>query len=227
MQRKGGKPRGSKKNIWLRLLYWGLVAAAIWFAYLNIQPYEKAVAFLSGKSVNAAFLAVVSWIPIINGIVATLAKGITWIFGTILWGIIQIIEVLPLILYNHEGFVANMIAKADGGHRYQEKDSDDPTLKMLKRIHNGLPTSIISNLETIKIFTYTVDFLICIFVYSPVASGNFSDFFFVLATGQWSKLDYGNLMLVLITLFAIEVIVSLIIWIGKLSYAFQESTRQG
>ncbi|MBD2480315.1 MULTISPECIES: hypothetical protein [Nostocaceae] len=177
------------------------------------------------SAVNSAFVYLISVIPVINGIASIIGKGITWILGTILWGVIQIIEVLPLILYNNERFVQTVISSADGRSKYQLREDDDPSLKMLKRTYNALPTSVISNLETLKVFTYTIDFLICITVYSPVASGKFSDFFFVLSTGQWSKLDYVNLALAFITLFAIEVIVALIIWVGKLSYAIQESSR--
>lgn len=214
-----------KSNTWLRLLYWGLVAAGFWFAYLNIHPYEKVVSLLSGKTVNGAFLSIISVIPVINGITAIIGKGITWVLGMILWGVIQIIEVLPLILYNHEKFVQTVISSADSRSKYQLSENDDPTLRALKKTYNALPTSVISNLEMLKVFTYTIDFLICITVYSPVSSGKFSDFFFVIATGQWGKLDYGNLALAFITLFAIEVIISLIIWVGKLSYAIQESNK--
>ncbi|MBW4607339.1 MAG: hypothetical protein KME22_08955 [Hassallia sp. WJT32-NPBG1] len=76
---------------WLRILYWGLVASAVYFAYLNIQPYETAVRFLSGKVINQAVLYLISVIPIINGIANFLGKGVTWILGTILWAVIQII----------------------------------------------------------------------------------------------------------------------------------------
>ncbi|MEW6496891.1 MAG: hypothetical protein AB1589_30875 [Cyanobacteriota bacterium] len=214
-----------KSNTWLVALYWGLVVSGIWFAYLNIQPYERAIAFLGGKTVNAAFLSLISVIPIINGLAAILAKSITWILGAVLWAVIQIIEVLPLVLYSHEKFMVTMITSADQRAKYAEKENDDPTLKMLKRTYNHLPTSVVSNLEMLKIATYTIDFLICITVYSPVASGRFSDFFFILATGQWGKLDYGNLALALITLFAIEVIISLIIWVGKLNSAIAEASK--
>ena len=61
--------------------------------------------------------------------------------------------------------------------------------------------------------------------YSPVASGKFSDFFWFLASGQFKKFDYGNLALVAITLFAIEMILSLIIWVGKLSYAIKAASK--
>ncbi len=221
----GGSHNKSKKipQQWLRILYWGLVLTGIYFAYLNIQPYEMAVRFLSGKAINQAFLYLVSVIPIVNGIANFLGQGITWILGTLLWGVIQIIEVLPLILYNHEGFMQQVISNVDSRSKYEIRQTDDPTLAMLKRAYNALPISVVSNLERIKIVTYTVDFLICITVYSPVPSGKFSDFFWYLATGQWNKFDYGNLSLALLTLFAIEVIVSLIIWVGKLSYAIKET----
>jgi hypothetical protein len=211
----------SKTNPWLRLLYWGLVIAGIWFAYLNIQPYERAVSFLGGKATSSAFTSLVAAIPLVNGLAAIFSKSLSWILGAILWGVIQIIEVLPLILYNNEKFIEKIVSEADGRSRYQEKDIDDPTLKMLKRTYNHLPISVVSNLEVLKIFTYTVDFLICLTVYSPVATGKISDLIFILATGQWGKLDYGNLALALVTLFAIEVIVALIIWVGKLSYAIK------
>lgn len=220
--------RSSSKKIpsqWLKILYWGLVLTGVYFAYLNIQPYEQAVRFLSGKVVNQAFMYLISVIPIINGIAAFLSAGITWILGTLLWGVIQIIEVLPLILYSHEGFMQQVISNVDSRSKYQVKDGDDPTLTMLKRTYNALPISIVSNLERLKIMTYTIDFLICITVYSPVASGKFSDFFWFVATGQWGKLDYGNLALALTTLFAIEIIISLIIWVGKLSYAIKASSK--
>jgi hypothetical protein len=225
---RGSSDRKSGKNIpsqCFRILYWGLVLSAIYFAYLNIQPYEQAVRFLSGKVVNQSFMYLISVIPIVNGIAAFLSGGITWILGTLLWSVIQIIEVLPLILYNHEGFMQQVISNVDSRSKYQVKDGDDPTLAMLKRTYNALPISVVSNLERLKIMTYTIDFLICITVYSPVPSGKFSDFFWFVATGQWGKLDYGNLALALTTLFAIEIIISLIIWVGKLSYAIKASNK--
>lgn len=210
-------------NIWLRALYWGLVLTAIYFAYLNIAPYEKAVSFLSGQVVNKSFLAVIAWIPIINGIAAALGRGITWILGAILWSVIQIIEVIPLILYNHEGFLRSYIRAADNAGRMSINSDDDPTLRMLKKTYNTLPTSVITNLEYLKIGTYVADFLICLTVYSPVKSAKFSDFVFIITTGQWGKIDYANLCSALITLFAMEIIISLIIWVGKLTYVVRQT----
>jgi hypothetical protein len=223
----GASPKKSTKtaNFWLKLLYWGLILSSLWFAYLNIQPYAVAVGYLSRKTINESFLRLISIIPIVNGIAASLGTGIQWVLGMVLWGVIQIIEVLPLILYNHKQFLVTMISDADRHSKYQVKEEDDPALKMLKKTYNALPVSVVSNLETLKIFTYTLDFLICITVYSPVKSGKFQDFFWAIATGQWSKIVWENLILAIVTLFAIEIIVSLIIWVGKMAYALKESSK--
>ncbi|WP_334743779.1 hypothetical protein [Nostoc sp.] len=154
------RENGLKTNPALRLLYWGLVIAGIWFAYLNIQPYERAVSFLGAKATSSAFISLVASIPLLNGIAAIFSKSLSWILGAILWSVIQIIEILPLILYNNEKFIEKIVTEADGRSRYQEKDTDDPTLRILKRTYNHLPISVVSNLEVLKIFTYTVDFLI-------------------------------------------------------------------
>lgn len=45
----GFSSSGKSKNVpikWLRVLYWLLVASGVYFAFLNISPYAKAVSFL-------------------------------------------------------------------------------------------------------------------------------------------------------------------------------------
>lgn len=210
---------------WLRVLYWLLVVSGVYFAFLNVAPYAKAVGFLGVKAVDEAFIRLVSIIPIVNGLASIFGMGITWILGFVLWGIVQIIELLPIVLYNHEGFMSTLIGQADTRARYTEKETDDPTLKQMKRIYNAMPTSMIRNLERLRIATYVLDFLICFTVYSPVASGKITDFFWILGTGQWNQINYGNLLLAAITLFAVELIVSLIIWVGKLAYSYNELAK--
>jgi len=194
-----------KPETWLKILYWSLVIAGCWFAFLNIQPYQQAVIYASG-GLNRSLLGI----------------GVSWIIGAAVWLVIQIIEVLPLVLFNHSGFLSFFIGAASSHQKYQINEEDDPTLKLLKKTYNTLPTSVVSNMEILKIFTYTVDFCICLTVYSPVRSGRFTDFVFLLATGQWNKILWGNVVLALITLFSIEVIVSLIIWVGKMAFAFKQ-----
>jgi hypothetical protein len=221
---KGSKSKNAVK--WLKVLYWCLVISGIWFAFLNVAPYAKAVGMLSSKNVNSAFITFVGFIPIIGRLLLALGTGVQWLLGLALWGVIQIIEVLPVILYNHQDFLSTMIKNADSHSKHSIKEDDDPALKMLKKTYNALPVSIVSNLETLKLITYTVDFCICTTVYAPVRSGKLSDFLWVLGTGQWNKLQWDNLLLAFITLFAIEVIVQLILWVGKLAYQIKQSSSQ-
>lgn len=210
------KSEGFNPQTSLKILYWGLVVAGVWFALLNIQPYQKAVIFLSGGILKGVFATLNSD----SGLRAVIT--VSWIVGAVLWVVIQIIEVLPLILFNHTGFLAYFIGASQSHKHYQIQESDDPTLKALKKTYNALPTSVVSNLETLKIFTYTVDFLICLTVYSPVRSGKITDFILYLSTGQFSKILWDNILLALITLFAVETIICLIIWVGKLAFALKE-----
>jgi hypothetical protein len=220
-----GRTKTKNAIKWLKVLYWCLIISGVWFAFLNISPYAKAVGILSSKNINSAFLSFVRFIPILGNLLIALGTGIQWLLGTALWGVIQIIEVLPVIIYNHEDFLSTMIKSADSHSKHNIKDDDDPALKMMKKLYNALPVSIVGNLETLKLITYTVDFFICTTVYAPVRSGKFSDFLWVLGTGQWQKLQWDNILLAFITLFAIEVIVQLIIWVGKLAYQLKASSN--
>jgi len=37
-------------------------------------------------------------------------------------------------------------------------------------------------------------------------------------SGQWSQLDWGNIALLVITLFAIETIIRFLFWLGQIAY---------
>lgn len=217
--------RKQATNPWLFFLYWTLVLVAIYFCFFNIQPYESVVTFLGGKVLANRFFQIISYIPIINGIAAIFLKSTTWAIAALLWAPIQIVEILPLILRSHAKFMAYIISSADSHKRYKVADDDDPVLASLKRTFNALPTSMISNLEYLRAGAYVIEFCVAIFEYPPTANSKITDLFFVLATGQFNKLDYANLFSIAITLFIVEILVVMIIWTGKMAYAFRESMR--
>lgn len=219
------KSNSSIPRIWFKVLYFLLLAAGLYFAYMNINPYVVAIKMLAPQLQNSDFLGLLSKIPIINGLANTIGQSIYWIIGAIFWGCIQLIEVLPIILYQHGGFLKAVIGGADAHNSYQAKDSDDPTLKALKATYNLLPIAFIKNLDRLRVFTYTVDAFICLAVYSPVDTGKLQDFFWVIATGQWNRINYMNLGLSFFTLFAIEAILYLILNVGKLAFTAKKAMR--
>lgn len=226
--RSNGRKTTSNQSIpkiWFKLLYFLLVAAGLYFAFMNINPYVVAIKMIAPQLETADFMRLVSFIPIINGIANAIGQSIYWIIGAIFWGCIQLIEVTPIILYQHGGFLKEVISGAESTSQYQVKDGDDPTLKALKAAYNLLPIAFIKNLDRLRVFTYTVDAFVCLSVYSPVDTGKLQDFFWVIATGQFQRINYQNLVLSFFTLFAIEAILYLILNVGKLAFTVRKATR--
>lgn len=210
---------------WFKLLYFLLVAAGLYFAFMNINPYVIAIKMIAPQLETADFIRIISFIPIINGIANAIGQSIYWIIGAIFWGCIQLIEVTPIVLYQHGGFLKEVIGNAESNSNYQVKDGDDPTLKALKAAYNLLPIAFIKNLDRLRVFTYTVDAFVCLSVYSPVDTGKLHDFFWVIATGQFQRINYQNLVLSFFTLFAIEAILYLVLNVGKLAFAVRKASR--
>jgi len=225
----GSTKRTSTKSAvpktWFKFLYFLLVAAGLYFAFMNINPYVVAIKMIAPQLETADFMRLVSFIPIINGIANAIGQSIYWIIGAVFWGCIQLIEITPIILYQHGGFLKEVISGAESTSQYQVKDGDDPTLKALKAAYNLLPIAFIKNLDRLRVFTYTVDAFVCLSVYSPVDTGKLQDFFWVIATGQFQRINYQNLILSFFTLFAIEAILYLILNVGKLAFTVRKASR--
>jgi hypothetical protein len=210
---------------WFRLLWVLLLLAMIAVAVVNIKPYVDAVRNLGVTIVDATFIRFISAIPVVNAIANILGIGVYWVIGTALWGIFQIIEVLPVILYNHPGFLEEVIQNAESSTKYMIKDSDDPTVAVLKKGFNKLPVSFLENLGKIRLVAYVADFCICFWCYSPVSTGKITDFFWYVATGQWQLINGNNLMFALITLFGVEIALNLLLWVGKLAFTVRRASE--
>jgi len=211
-------PRWIFKILWVAAL---IAAGAIAFA--NIRPYVNLMQHLGLRFIDKFLLRVLAAIPIVNAVVAAGGSLVSLIAGTALWAVFQIIETLPVILYNHSGFLEEVIHDAESGRKYSTKHDEDPTVRGLKEIYNKLPVAFLDNLAKVRTIAYALDFCICFWSYSPVKSGNILDFFYILATGQWSKIDFNNLLLALTTLFGVEVAVMLLLWVGTLAFTMRRA----
>lgn len=217
-QAKNQRGANSTVRVIVRILYWVVVISGLWFAYLNIGPYAKAVQLtIQTATPDNALLKLIYSIPIINGIAATIGTALHWIVGFFIWLAIQTIEVFPIILRRDRAFMRTLIQETQTADKFAEKEGDDPTLAALKRWYNNFPTLTLTNARNLALFAYAIDFLICIIVYPPVRGG-FGQLMFVLFTGQWNRLDWGNIALLIITLFAIETIIRLLFWLGQIAY---------
>lgn len=210
-----------RKRLWTEYGIYALYAMAIWFAVLNIAPYEKLMGLMTVSVRDSLIVQVLTSIPILGLVVSGLGKTIVWGVAAIGWLIIQIIEILPLVIFSDDRLLLTMIQEGDR-KSYQINDNEDPMLKSFKRIYNRMPLVVVRNLKFAQIFTYTVDFLLILLVYPPVA-GNASNFLFTLAVGDMNSINWLNIFMAFITLFAVEVNVILIINASRLNEMYKVS----
>lgn len=212
----------------VKVLYWLCVAAGIWFAFLNINPYAQAVRLIIRNSTSdTSLVQIIAMVPIVNGFASLLGSAMHWLIGLILWGIIQTIEVFPILLKRDRAFMKVIINENQGAEKFKVGKDDDPAITALKNWYNRFPTLTMSNARNLALFTYAIDFLICTVVYPP-CKGGFGQLMFILVSGQWTRLDWGNIALLMITLFAIEIIINLLFWFGETMYFMRIAhTRNG
>lgn len=206
-----------------KALYYATLLAAGAVAFANMKPYINLIKHLGLRFLDKFLLKFLASIPIVNAVAAAGGGLVTLICGVALWAVLQIIEVLPIVLYNHSGFLEEVISDAESGRKYAIKHDEDPTVRGLKEIYNKLPVAFLENLAKVRAIAYALDFCICFWSYSPVKSGKLTDFFYVLATAQWSKIDFSNLLLALTTLFGVEIAVMLLLWVGKLAFTVRRA----
>lgn len=220
----GSASNNAPKN-WFRVLWFFLLLSMVVIAVVNIKPYVDAAQALGVTIVDAAFIRFISLIPVVNAIASLLGVGVAWVVGTVLWGTFQIIELLPVIMYNHPGFLEEVIQDAEQNSKYSIKSDEDPTVANLKKAYNKLPVSFLENLGKIRLVAYVIDFCICFWRYSPVSSGKITDFFYFSVTGQWQKINTNNLILAIVTLFGVEIALNLLLWVGKLAFTAKRASE--
>ncbi len=210
--------QGNGTRVLVKILYWTTVIVGLWFAFLNLQPYAEAVkAVMANATGDAALIKLIAAIPIINGIAATIGTALHWIVGLLIWLVIQTVEVFPIILKRDRAFMKVLIDEAQSSQKFAIRQNDDPALAALKRWYNNFPTLTMTSARNLALFVYAIDFLICTIVYPP-CQGGFGQLMFILMSGQWSQLDWGNIALLVITLFAIETIIRFLFWLGQIAY---------
>ena len=152
-------PRWVFKALWVCTL---LAAGAVAFA--NIRPYINIVKYLGISLLDKALIHMIGSIPIINGLAATGIGVVTLVCGMALWAVFQMIEVLPIIIHNHEGFLEEVIQDAERSKRYKVRPDEDPTVTALKKVYNKLPVAFLENLAKVRMIAYVLDFFICFWV---------------------------------------------------------------
>lgn len=199
--------------IWTDLLYGAAVLLTGYFCLLNISPYTRAIEQLS-TPINGILSR--------GGIVSPPLLGdiVVWVMASILWAGIQLIEILPLLIKEDARFLEILI-RTGTSQKFGIDRSDDPVLNGLKKVYNAMPLRLIKNLYKAQVFTYTIDFMVVVTVYPPADSLQL--FIKSLILGDFNSIDWLNLALSAITLFAVEVLLLGLIYAHRLNHLFKMS----
>jgi hypothetical protein len=213
---------GETTRLIVQILYWLVVAAAVWFAYLNVAPYAAAVKFVMSNTMDTALMQLLLRLPLIGAVVKFASLGAHWIIGLVVWAAIQTIEIFPIVLKHDRSFMRTVISDQENSQKFALKSEDDPAVRLLKQWYNRFPMLTVTKARNFALFVYAIDFCICLLVYPP-SDGGFSDFFFLLMTGQFMAFDWVNIALLMVTLYAIEAIVHLLFFLGQILWYYRLS----
>ena len=109
----------------------------------------------------------------------------------------------------NEAFLDKNIQRAHG-KQYQNDKRDPWEVKIAKRFRNSIPTEVLRFLILIGVLTYIVDFFLCLFIFPPVVGGgSVWQLFDVLQLQQFGRIDWGNIIMAVATVGAVQFLVKL------------------
>lgn len=205
--------RRKKFNV-IQVLYWSAVAAGLVFVVFNIRPFVSLIRFAApGGATLPSFLAA---IPLLGAVLGWIWPAVDWIIATILWFFSTVLELLPIFLRHDRALVRSVIEESGQGEEYEITADDEPTIAALKRIYNVFPAEVFAKARYYSLGAYVFEFMADAIHHPPAPS--LQKFMLLIGTGQFARLDWKNIILLFVTLFAIEEIVKLLLWLGRIAF---------
>jgi hypothetical protein len=195
---------------WKRLLVFfirlGSLAALAVITWINWQPYIGVVHYLLGPDSDHPMIRWIIWaltsLPLIGGIFDFLFNAIRSVFlhflGVLVWCLFQALELIPLML-STDTSIKSMIYGFAHFKPITINDGDTVEVKRLKRKYNSKPKEWIWTANIIATMAYLGDALFCWIWYPPVKNIKL----FLIAPSM-DQIDFRNLGLMLLTMFAFE-----------------------
>lgn len=175
-------------------LFIAVILGLWWMCIKNIEPYHIAVKQLFGIGQEP--------IQVIELLNFKFQFLISWMVALIFWAILQGFQIAYLLITQSEKALGFLIQRAARSAKYAETENDDYPLRAAKRRYNSLPLQVLTYLKLACIFAYVVEFFVNTNAF-PLAEGGMWGLLVAIAV-DWSRLDVGNLAMILLTLFAVE-----------------------
>lgn len=198
---------------WLMII--ALIAGITIFAWYNIEPYQKAVMALfklprtePGKNISIFWLR--------------FNASTSWLIGAITWLIMQTIQVSHLMLTQSTKALDFIVKKAESEGILEVKEKDSEEMQSIKNQRNKIPLSTITSLGVARAFCYSIE--LCVSVYAlPWITVSGWEFMMSLGAGASEMIDWTNIVMTLMLMFAVESMVFFVIVLYKAIEAFNKS----
>jgi hypothetical protein len=191
----------------LAILAVAVFLAIICVCYLNAQPFIQFVGMVA-KSATGNLDEALRKLPVLGPMLLAIGGGFVGVTGSIFYLVCQLLELMPFFLTHSEKRVLKILNTISGRKKFEVKDDDDHHVKWLKHRHNNRPINAVAFFRVVKGVVYLVEFTICMITHPPCEGGLFK-LFGLLASGGFSKINWGNIGLTLSVLFLVEFLVRL------------------
>lgn len=192
-----------------QLLYWLAILVAVIVACWNATPYIRASFFVLTEVFSLRGIA---------GFFANRALGmVSIVIGVILWAFIQTAETYPILLKHDRKLMRLIASEAESADYLEIREGDDPALAQLKNWYNRFPMLSIRAANRASLAAYVIDTILCLAIYPPV-EGGFGQLVFVVFTGQWGLIQWGNVAMIVAMLFVFELMVRSVLFLGMQAY---------
>lgn len=195
---------------------------------LNLQPYLEISRKLLDIITTVPLLGFLSILPVVGGLISLVSRIIADVFGVALWGIIQLVEILPQWMRGDLTVLNSLIRGIEAIAPHAVKSGDSETVAELKEEYNRAPRKWLKRAGTLAIIAYCVDFLLCALRFPPYRGG-FTAFWEDIQIGVSSldSVDWGNLGSMLATMFGFELTLLFACWMAQGLTYFSRRKQDG
>lgn len=135
---------------------------------MNVQPWLQLAEQLTKQITIIPFIESLVKIPFLGGWIEWFALNIARILGLVLWGIVQFIEVIPMLVKDPqilEGWIEAW------NNRAYEVRGDGSSVDRLKKTYNSIPSDWVESLNKYRAAAYAVETVVCFLRFPPYEGG--------------------------------------------------------
>ena len=209
--KSSSQPRqvASKRQSLIKVLRFGLWFIVGIVCVLNILPYAGMATRLMEALRETDVVAGLFAEPVIGVFLRAFgqhAQAIAFIVGTIIWAVFQISELFWWLIMSQKPAVAALVDQLENEDYMQIATNEDPFIAKLKEQYNRIPQNQIKMVRMWSGIAYIIDAWFNLLYYPPL---NVSLEMFI-QSGTFADINWGNVILSLLTLFGVELAIKLI-----------------